>query len=233
MSCTAEDVPQDLWTQILQHVPWYQRLSACALVNQKLARAAPAATQSLDLDFEDSPTNHDAFLDWTMSHGGYLTRLYLHSVSSHSPIRQLPCPNLLELHLDEASVQLCASREHLGLLHSCTALTQLCLIYPTLLDGDVEGPAGAAPAAAARLQRFVLDADQPFTIQFAEANEHGKLWEALHDRLIPQLTSLTELAVGGRLQSCCTEHISTLVGLQKLFSKQGEDADMLRPDSLP
>jgi hypothetical protein len=63
MSCkTAEELPQELWAQILQHVPWQQRLSACALVNQKLARAAAAATRSLNLIF--MVTWRDVMLSW-------------------------------------------------------------------------------------------------------------------------------------------------------------------------
>jgi hypothetical protein len=153
MSCTAEDLTHDIWALILQHVDYKQRLSDCALVCRKLARAAAAATQSLDLVF-NRPQRHDAFLGWTERHGSSLTSLHLESSPDHTPIRQLPCAKLVELLLNDWSVQLCASSEHLGLLHSCTALTKLVLECVELLDDGLEGPAGAAPAETARLQHF-------------------------------------------------------------------------------
>jgi hypothetical protein len=142
MSCTAaEELPQELWAQILQHVDYKQRLSACALVCQKLAKAAAAATQSLKLDF-NSPQCTSAFLSWTNSHGSSLTRLHLSSSPDHTLIHELPCPNLVKLNLYSYSVQLCAGSADLGLLHSCPALTKLVVSYCTLLDGAVGAPAG-------------------------------------------------------------------------------------------
>jgi hypothetical protein len=218
--CTAaSDLTQDLWTQILKHVDHKQCLCSCALVCRKLARAAAAATTSVSFVCQGRPQRLDDFLTWSSSHGSSLTRLHLQF--SNTPIRQLHCcPNLVELHLQHFTVQLCAGSEHLGLLHSCTALTSLRLEEATLLDGGVgDGPAGAAPAAAAaaQLQQLELTGQQ-----LGGPDQHGRLTQALHDRLIPHLTSLTELALGGRLQACCTEHISTMVGLRKLSLKQGE-----------
>jgi hypothetical protein len=158
MLCT--DLPQELWAQILQHVPWRQRLSACALVCQKLARAAAAATQFLDLDFEDHPVQHGAFLDWTGSHGSFLTRLELYTDPDYSPIRQLPCSNLLELRLS-GSAQLGASSEGLGLLHSCTALTYLEWDEIGLLDGVADSAAPAVPSGVAQLRHLTLTSSQP------------------------------------------------------------------------
>jgi hypothetical protein len=208
----VEELPQDIWALILQHVDYKQRLSSCALLCRKLARAAAAATQSLELEFS-SPQQHDAFVAWTSSHGSTLTQLKL---SSDSPIRQLPCPHLLELQLDECSGQLCASSDHVGLLHSCTALTKLILERPTVLDGETDVPDGAAPAAMAQLQSLRL---------FACRAYEGTA-QALEQRLFPHLTSLTRLDVGGsesELLSCFLDHISTMTSLQQLiFATPGE-----------
>jgi hypothetical protein len=144
----AEDLPQELWAQILQHIDCSQRLTACALVCQKLARAAAAATQSLYLRAPDSP-RCDGFLRWISNHGGSLTSLLLDR--SPSPIRQLRCPNLLELTLDECRVQLLPSSSSMGLLHSCPALMCLSLRGPTVLDG-AGGPAGGVAPVLAQLQ---------------------------------------------------------------------------------
>jgi hypothetical protein len=58
-----QDLPEEVWTQVLQHFPNEQRLSACALVCHKLRRAAAAAaTQVLQLDVSWSLQRHDAFL---------------------------------------------------------------------------------------------------------------------------------------------------------------------------
>jgi hypothetical protein len=137
MSSTAEELPQELWILILKHVDFRQRLSACTPVCQKLARAAAAATQSVSVSCYCRPQPLDAFLAWARasSHGSLLTRLKFSF--SDSPIRQLPCPQLLELQGISSSVQLCASSEGMGLLRSCTALTSLQLDSSTLLDGDV------------------------------------------------------------------------------------------------
>jgi hypothetical protein len=212
----SAELPQDVWVQILQHVDCTQRLSACALVCQKLARAAAAAaaaTQSFRLYLAGSP-RYDAFLGWASSHGSSLTRLEL--LSSDSPIRELPCPNLLELQLYEASV--CAGSAGLGLLHSCTALTRLVLERASLLDG-VGGLSAAVPtAAAARLKHLDLQ-----DCQMPEGSEEaGRVARALQDRLFPLLSCLTQLKLDGGhrdngLQSCFLRHISTLASLQELF----------------
>jgi hypothetical protein len=240
MSCsTAEDLSHDVWVQILHHVDLKQRLSACALVCKKLARAAAAAAppDELDLEFEDSPQRLDAFLTcWSSAHGSSLTKLHLSATrclaSSHSnPIRQLPCPNLLELKLVDCRVQLCASSEGPGLLHTCTALTALILNDPILLDGDVDAPAGAVPAAAvARLQH--LELTQP---QAAGPEGQGSGAEVPLDILLPHLTSLTCLSFWTYYRrSCFLQHISTLVGLEKLFlGSAGEGGNQARPAVLP
>jgi hypothetical protein len=240
MSCTAAaavELPEEVWTQILQHVDYKQRLSACALVCQKLAKAAAAATTSVTLQlYSDSSQRHNSFLSYTRSYGSSLTRLHLSSSPDHAPIRQLPCPHLLELELNFCSVQLCAGSEGLGLLHSCPALTRLVLRAPTLLDGSVAGPAGAAPSAVAQLQSFALEGcDRP-----GEADHDSRAAQALQDRLLPHLTSLTHLSiqaastsvdqylntVGASLpnepvQSCFLQHISSMVRLKQLSMKHG------------
>jgi hypothetical protein len=175
---------------------------------------AAAATQFLDLDFVDHLTQHGAFLSWTNSYGSSLTQLEFALRPEHTPVRQLACPNLLELELFRFSVQLCGSPEHLGLLHSCTALTSLSLLCVNLLDGGVEGPAGEAPAETARLQHFKFD-----TVECENT-------QALETRLFPHLASLTCLDVDGvqnALVACFPPHISSMASLQKLrLSRAGE-----------
>jgi hypothetical protein len=158
----VEELPQELWALILQHVPWRQRLSACALVSQKLARAAAAATRSVLASCYAKPQQHDAFLSWTTRHGSSLAMLYLTSRPIYSPILQLPCPNLAQLELHECAVQLCASSEGLGLLHSCPALSQLVVFGSILLDGVADQPAEGVPSVAVpRLKHLALCCELP------------------------------------------------------------------------
>jgi hypothetical protein len=209
MACTAEGLPQELWTLILQHVDFTECLSACALVCRKLARAAAAATRLVSVCCYDNPERLAAFLGWTVSHGSSLIKLQLTAGRNNSPIRQLPCANLRELEVD-GHVQLCASSEHLGLLHSCTALTKLDMDNTTLLDDGVGTPAGPAPTATARLQSLRLSS--------CRLAREGTT-QALKQRLFPLLTSLTSLDVGGtgnELLSGFPPHISAMASLQQL-----------------
>jgi hypothetical protein len=206
MSHAAEELPEELWVQILHHVYYSQRLTNSALVCRKLARAAAAATQSLGpLSYSDSLNT------WISNHGSSLTRLSLGDFDQgHITIRQLPCPNLAELVVFGLRVQLCAGSEHMGLLHSCPALTQLLLGSVTLLDGSVDGP---VPAPAARLQVFRLCAR---TLPAVGHNQN----QALASRLLPHLASVTRICLigcrGEQLAPWLLPHISTLVRLQEL-----------------
>jgi hypothetical protein len=190
-------------------------------VCQKLARAAAAAaTTSLNLTtYNNNLQRWDAFLSWTTSHGASLTKLHL---SVHdSSIRHLPCNNLLQLSLSRGSVQLCAGGSDLGVLHSCTALTRLEVYDSTLLDGGVAGLAGGVPPAVAQLQHL----DMSLCRGPAGAQEMHQLQQALQDRMLPCLTSLTHLFVGqlDRRQPCVMRHISSMAGLQELsIERAGE-----------
>jgi hypothetical protein len=199
-------------------------------VCHKLSRAAAAATQSLELNFgfltDERPQLHAAFLSWTSSHGSSLTRLVLRSACSHSGIRELACPHLLELNLTTCRVQLGASSEGLGLLHSCTALTQLVLMFPVLLDGVGDAPAAAAPAAVAKLPRLIL-------ILRSRNSIASEAVQALEARVVPHLTSLTHLRVKGfpssrktpsKQASFFTKHSSTMVNLRLLSLESAGEA---------
>ena len=65
-------------------------------------------------------------MNWLSQHGQHLTSLHM---SGCLPLRQLPCPNLLELKLDgwdEFGVQLGPAADGSpGVIHSCTKLTRL------------------------------------------------------------------------------------------------------------
>jgi hypothetical protein len=216
MASAAEELPEDLWNKILQHITNRQRLSACALVCRKLARAAAAAT-SVDLY---SQQRYDGLLSWISTHGSSLTKLYL-SVNDSS-ICQLPCPNLRQLDLSGFSVQLCAGGSSMGLLHSCTALTRLVLRKSTLLDGSAAGLAGGVPSAVAQLQHL----DMVYPRGPEGAQEMHQLQQALQDRVFPCLTTLTYLSVRyahEQLQPCVTRQISSMAGLQELsIERAGE-----------
>jgi hypothetical protein len=206
MSFGHLDLPDDVWTHILQEFTDEQWLCVCARVCQSLSRAA-AATQSLELDFgwsrstPERPWHHDAFQAWTSRHGNSLTRLDLSSKRCHSGIRELACPHLRELSLSQCSVQLSPGNESVGLLYSCTALTQLELQLPVLLDG-VGGAAGAVPVPSTVAQLQHLKLLWPGQLE-------RKTVQALEARVVPHLTSLTYLKAEGLESSFLTPHVST------------------------
>jgi hypothetical protein len=77
----------------------------------------------------------------------------------------------------------------------CTALTHLALSQANLLDGGVDAPTGAAPAAVAQLRHFALcGVEEPVGADRQLARQLGR---ALQQRLIPHLTSLTCLILDG------------------------------------
>jgi hypothetical protein len=179
------ELPQELWNRILQHADYKQRLSACALVCQKLAKAAAAATKELTIQC-DSPQRQAAFLRWVDNNGSSLTRLSLASDPNADSIRQLPCANLLELEVSRGSAQLCGRSEGLGLLHSThTACT------PKLRSGDryegwgsCGGSTSSSRGAAAQLEACCFSAfkaaDQAYCAGTATAPDVpdiiGVLW---------------------------------------------------------
>jgi hypothetical protein len=65
-------------------------------------------------------------MNWLFQHGQHLTSLHMFE---YLPLRQLPCPNLLALKLDdwdESGVQLGPAADGSpGVIHSCTKLTRL------------------------------------------------------------------------------------------------------------
>lgn len=232
MPCVQE-LLQELWTLILQHVEVNYRLCACALVCQTLGRAAAAATRSLDVNLRGSPQLHDAFLGWARRYGSSLTRLELASGRSHTSIWELACPNLLELRLVECSVQLGVSNQGVGLLHSCPALTRLELSKISLLDGLDLTTVSQPPAAVAQLQSLRL------ACVYEPAAKMGhRVWQAAQHRILPHLPCLTYLGLvcpdAGSAALCWSflAQVSTMHDLRQLAidDAAGEAAQAARTD---
>lgn len=88
---SADALPEDLWSLILQHVPQSERLR-CGLVCRKLAAAAAAATDALVVDAWRKradgsyrwqwPQFDQGFLGYLTHHGRFLTSLKLSSLFS-------------------------------------------------------------------------------------------------------------------------------------------------------
>lgn len=212
----AEELPQELWTQILSALTWRHRLSVCALVCQKLRRAAAAATQEVHVWAPDSaPQRANDFLSWTSSYGSSLTALHLDFGVRGGSVRQLAaCPNLVQLKLVGCSVQLGAGSGDMGLLHSCTALTHLVLSNVTLLDVGLDKPAaGMAAAPVARLQSLALrSCDLPDGPEGPQQTA-----QVLRECLVPHLASLTHFELHfSLLYSALMHHLSTMVRLEQL-----------------
>jgi len=197
---------EDVWKQILLHVPFAQRLESCSRVNKALCRAAAAAaaTQHIELDEREARVQRlQDLCRWMLHHGQHLTSLQL---CGPGTLTQLPCPNLRELALGSMRVQLSASSTQPGVLHSCTRLTELFFIFCQFADGH---SSLAALSSLVQLQRLtILDAVSEFT-------DDGGMPSTVLQHL-KQLTHLSLYDTGGLLSMESLQHASGLVNLQEL-----------------
>lgn len=107
-----------------------------------------------------------------------------------------------------------ASSTHDGILRSCTSLTKLALVSPTLLDSSATGPAPSAPTAT------LLDLQLLLTHPAGPTD--SSCWEALEASVLPHLTALTRLDVALLAPkpsgfSNMARHVSRFAKLQQLF----------------
>ena len=128
-------LPNDVIKLIMHHVPLRDRLGQCCLVSKRMHSAAVAATQDVTLA-SMSTERAVSLLKWLPHHGDHLTRLEL-AVQQHE-LRQLPCPDLLDLSIRFCRVQLSAADDFPGVLQECTKLTRLHLFCEI-----VDAPGGA------------------------------------------------------------------------------------------
>lgn len=68
----ADQLPEELWKLVLQHVPLQQRLVSCALVCHKLHSAAVAATECIEATLS-TQRRLDSFTTYLQQHGRHIT----------------------------------------------------------------------------------------------------------------------------------------------------------------
>jgi len=191
---------EDLWKRIMEYVPLDERLKSCSQVNSTLHKAAAAATCVVTArDVHSLP----ALCQWMTLHGRHLTSLQLSF--SGGTLTQLPCPNLRELDLGYMQVQLSASSTQLGVLHSCTRLTKLTLVYCRLTDGQ----SSLAALSLVGLQHLTID-----------GVDSGSFDDScMPSTVLQHLTQLTHLSldsVDQLLNADSLQQTSCLVNLQEL-----------------
>jgi hypothetical protein len=210
----------------MQHVPLEDRLTCCCLVNRKLHTAAVAATDSLVLflavnagwqerqykyaSWEDVPPEQrtviksfqhaDSFLQWLLPYGQHITSLSI--MGFPRPLRQLPCHNLLELNLEECSVQLGPAADgSSGVIQGCTKLTCLQLSCNT-----IDAPAGAVLGSLSNLVHLQHLSVLP-KVEMVDHCVGG-----LSSATLPRLHRLTRISV----HSLSVENLLQLGGLTNL-----------------
>jgi len=211
------DLPTELWKLVMEHISLHERLTSCALVCQKFHAAAVAATECIDVTLRGQ-RQVDRFMEYLQQYGSHLTSISLTGGGDDHDnfpvlLEQLPCPQLLQLHLDTLDFKLDSDQDRPGLLFSTTALTRLELDNACLLSGGL-----AALANLPHLHHLSVDwsemqeADNP-------DDESAFAWAALQ-----QLTSLS--LIGVPVQAGSLRHISSMSRL-RVLKVSGDNHHML------
>lgn len=225
MPCLSS-LPDEVLKLLMQHVPLAKRWTSCCLVNRRFHAAAMAATAELALQYGLPRTyrtpggcNHEfqharCSFDWLSLYGQHVTCLSM----TNCPLllQQLPCPNLLELSLEDCTVQLGPAADQPGMVLGCRKLTRLelrCQIVHTPPIVKI-----SILYFLPHLKELVIDLPkrQSFT---------------LSQGAIPRLLCLTSLTVS----SMAVENLSQLqllTNLQELFFSACS-SDPVGPSNLP
>jgi hypothetical protein len=193
----------------MQHVPLQDRLTSCCLVNKRCHAAAVAATQHVQFGCSDTPVSRqmtDCLLQWLPLYGQHLTSLDIRSLPQ--PLQHLPCPNLLQLRIEQCTVQLGPLADgHPCVIQSCTKLTSL-ILNCELLDAPDSDSADDSPSTSA-LSSLVH-------LQHLEVGCTGDEW-SLSGATMSSLSHLTYFSVEYPSVGCLSQ-LSALTNLEELHS---------------
>lgn len=112
----AAQLPHEVLTQILQHIPLGERLGSCGLLSVAWAAAAITATDTIQLDELQEPA---CFAAWLQLHGAQVSSIDIED-GQEQKLWHLPCRNLRALSLESCEVQLCHSTTAGGRPGRCT-----------------------------------------------------------------------------------------------------------------
>jgi hypothetical protein len=146
-------LPDDVLKLIMNFVPLRDRLGQCCMVSKRMHSAAVAATQDVTLS-SMSTERAVSLLKWLPHHGDRLTRLEL-AVPQQHELRQLPCPDLLDLSIRFCRVQLSAADGFPGVFQECTKLTRLYLLCE-IVDAP-GGPVADSLSSLVHLQHLRIN----------------------------------------------------------------------------
>lgn len=108
-------IPEEIFSNVLSHVPQQQRLKTCAVVSSKFSTAATAATTKLEFLQSRSVRQRASLIKWLNSHESQVQSLTA-TFSQINPVSggamppdlylsQAPCRNLRELYLQHVNLQ--------------------------------------------------------------------------------------------------------------------------------
>lgn len=202
------DLPESMWSHVMQYLDLQERFRSCSTVSWKLHRAAIAACSSISWAVPvDKPYLLPSFLSWVDTHRPQVTNLQL-SNARQPALVDLGCPQLKQLALQNCSVCLAGSSRNPGSLHGLPALTHLSLQFCCISDGL---DSLTAIAGLTDLQHLVLGA-------LLDRQQQGLKQLSAVD-LLPQLTKLTHLDISKRMvlsapsmqQLSCLQDLRTLI----------------------
>lgn len=224
-------LPVEVVTAILQHVPLHERFNSCALVCKQWADATAAApATSLSLVLDTTEVLQQAWETHAVCLSPQLTQLHLsatagdwHTLDLSST---LPCTRLRSLTLSNVRV---AAKGLVVLLQAATCLTQLCLQQGSVHGGPKEHHLTVLANLPNRLQHLVLDM-------------YGRFYALpLPDGLVVQLPPhLTHLHLSAGWEGYYTrplwsqataQHISTLTKLKHLAVHTDSDEVLIAAPS--
>jgi hypothetical protein len=215
-------LPDEVLKLVMQHVPLQDRLTSCCLVNSRFHAAAVAAMQHVQFGRSQDPVlqqKADCFLQWLPLYGQHLTSLDIRSVPQ--PLRQLPCPNLLQLRLEWGEVQLGPTADgHPGVIQSCTELTSLTLKCE-LIDAPDSDSSDDNPSTSA-LSSLVH-------LQYLKVGMTGYDW-SLSGATLQSLSHLTYLSAEYPSVDCLSQ-LGAVTSLQELRLHTSKIS--LSPTSVP
>jgi hypothetical protein len=194
-------------------------LASTAVTCSQLSHAVPASITKLVVSFK-TQQQLQSFVAWLQRHGNSITQCNLKGVGHYLygliQLKQLPCPQLRQLSIEDLQVHLDLTQFFPGVLHDCTALTALHLQRCQIWDTP------AAHAAIAALPELR-------SLSMTRSGNLGARWHLLGQ--LPLSTKLTKLEldmlrVENELYQQLSQ-LSALVSLEELRLRK------LRPVGLP
>lgn len=209
-----QQLPFEVLCHILQLTAVTQRLSSCALVCTSWAKAAVAATDSIDMSRwpHTADTAPKYLRRWVYHHGSRLTTLRFSAGAE--TVGWLNCPALLHLEVHGGFLKFHCRGSGIGLADSSPRLTRLVLRCCHMRTKRDELDALSVLTA---LQDLTLSNIWPAGVDGMHAlPSNPKAWAPIPGYLFLQLVQLTRLVLENGMRKETFWHFSCLTALQHL-----------------